>query len=121
VAGVIGVAPAPWSATRTAGSSSTTTATTSSVVNAAAIDGSVGRVAKADSPSVVEITATSSVGEAVGAGVIITSDGQIVTNNHVITGATSIKVTYSDGKTATPRWSRPTPQGPGTDQVPPPD
>jgi len=81
--------------------SSTTTATTSSVVNAAAIDGSVSGVAKADSPSVVEITATSSVGEAVGAGVIITSDGQIVTNNHVITGATAIKVTYSDGKTAT--------------------
>jgi putative serine protease PepD len=100
VAGAIGGGAGALVGNATAGSNSST-ATTSSVVNAAAIDGSVAGVAKADSPSVVEITATSSVGEAVGSGVIITSDGQIVTNNHVITGATAIKVTYSDGKTAT--------------------
>jgi len=57
-------------------------------------------VAKADSPTVVEITATSSVGEAVGSGV---HPDQQRPGHHQQPrrhGATSIKVTYSDGKTA---------------------
>jgi putative serine protease PepD len=33
--------------------------------------------------------------------VIITSDGEIITNNHVVSGATTIKITFSNGKTAT--------------------
>lgn len=49
----------------------------------------------------MEISATSSSGEATGSGVIITSGGEIITNNHVISGATTIKVTFSNGKTAT--------------------
>ena len=36
--------------------------------------------------------------EGAGSGVIITEDGYIITNNHVISGASSIKVTTSDGK-----------------------
>jgi putative serine protease PepD len=36
---------------------------------------------------------------AAGSGVIITSSGEVVTNAHVISGATSIKVTTNDGKT----------------------
>ncbi|TIN11308.1 MAG: serine protease, partial [Mesorhizobium sp.] len=35
--------------------------------------------------------------EALGSGFIVGSDGTIVTNNHVIDGATSIKVTLDDG------------------------
>ncbi|MEW6633724.1 MAG: DegQ family serine endoprotease [Pseudomonadota bacterium] len=35
--------------------------------------------------------------EALGSGFIVSSDGTIVTNNHVIDGATSIKVTLDDG------------------------
>ncbi|MDX6355468.1 MAG: putative serine protease PepD [Streptomyces sp.] len=101
VAGAIGGGAGALVGNATASDSTSSTATTSSVVNAAAIDGSVSGVAKADSPSVVEITATSSVGEAVGSGVILTSNGQVITNNHVVTGATSIKIAYSDGKTAT--------------------
>ncbi|WP_435176956.1 S1C family serine protease [Actinacidiphila sp. bgisy145] len=69
-------------------------------VNAAAVDGTVSGVYKAVNPSVVEITATLSDGTSTGAGVIITSNGQIVTNNHVISGAQSISITYSNGKTA---------------------
>ena len=37
--------------------------------------------------------------EGAGSGVIITSDGYIITNNHVIEGASSIKVTLSTGET----------------------
>ena len=38
--------------------------------------------------------------QAAGTGVILTSDGQILTNNHVIDGATSIEVTVeSTGET----------------------
>lgn len=63
--------------------------------------GTVSGVAKAVSPSIVEINATSNAGESTGSGVIITSDGEIITNNHVISGATSVKVSTSDGKTYT--------------------
>ncbi|QYX79110.1 S1C family serine protease [Streptomyces akebiae] len=63
--------------------------------------GTVSGVATAVSPSIVEINATSNAGESTGSGVIITSDGEIVTNNHVISGASQIKVTTSNGKTYT--------------------
>ena len=53
------------------------------------------------SPSIVEISATSSAGEATGSGVVITADGEIVTNNHVISGASEIEVSLSTGKTYT--------------------
>ncbi|MFF9350748.1 S1C family serine protease [Streptomyces sp. NPDC014734] len=61
--------------------------------------GTVAGVAKAVSPMIVEIKAASNAGESTGSGVVITSDGEIVTNNHVISGASSIKVTLSTGKT----------------------
>ncbi|WP_046732833.1 S1C family serine protease [Streptomyces humi] len=63
--------------------------------------GDVAAIAAAVSPSVVEITATLSNGTSTGSGVIITSGGEIVTNNHVISGAQSIKVTTSTGKSYT--------------------
>ncbi|GAA0616276.1 S1C family serine protease [Streptomyces crystallinus] len=63
--------------------------------------GTVSGVAKAVSPSIVEISATSTSGESTGSGVIITSGGEIVTNNHVIAGADQVKVRTSDGKTYT--------------------
>lgn len=63
--------------------------------------GTVSGVAAALAPTIVEIGATSTAGESTGSGVVITSDGEIVTNNHVIAGATSIKVTLSTGRTYT--------------------
>ncbi|MFI5909540.1 S1C family serine protease [Dactylosporangium sp. NPDC051541] len=57
---------------------------------------SVGGVAEAVLPSVVDI----STGEAEGSGVIMTADGQVITNNHVVAGATKLTVTFSTGKTA---------------------
>ena len=54
-------------------------------------------VAKA-TPAVVSITDTMSDGQfgsgkAAGTGMILTSDGQVLTNNHVVGGGTNIKVT----------------------------
>ncbi|MFF2201283.1 S1C family serine protease [Streptomyces sp. NPDC058145] len=63
--------------------------------------GDVAAIASAVSPSVVEIQATLSNGSSTGSGVIITSGGEIVTNNHVVSGASSIKVRTSDGKSYT--------------------
>ncbi|WUW22713.1 trypsin-like peptidase domain-containing protein [Streptomyces sp. NBC_01463] len=63
--------------------------------------GTVSGVASALSPTIVEIGATSNAGESTGSGVVITSDGEIVTNNHVVAGATSVKVTLSTGRTYT--------------------
>ncbi|MFJ8888013.1 S1C family serine protease [Streptomyces sp. NPDC102402] len=63
--------------------------------------GTVSGVATAVSPAIVEISASSSAGDATGSGVVITGDGEIVTNNHVISGASTIKVALSTGKTYT--------------------
>ncbi|GGX98826.1 S1C family serine protease [Streptomyces minutiscleroticus] len=79
------------------GNDTTSTSTGTSVV-AAARKGTVAGVAEAVGPSIVEISASSDSGESTGSGVIITGDGEIVTNNHVISGASSIKVSTSGGK-----------------------
>ncbi|MFF3454329.1 S1C family serine protease [Streptomyces sp. NPDC002730] len=63
--------------------------------------GTVAGVAQAVSPSIVEISATSSAGQSTGSGVIITGDGEIITNNHVVSGADSVKVRLSSGRTYT--------------------
>ncbi|MCX4533704.1 trypsin-like peptidase domain-containing protein [Streptomyces sp. NBC_00841] len=79
------------------GTSSAVSGTTVSQSSA----GTVAGVAQAVSPTIVEIGASSNAGQSTGSGVIITSDGEIVTNNHVIAGASTIKVTLSTGKTYT--------------------
>ncbi|MFC9067135.1 trypsin-like peptidase domain-containing protein [Streptomyces carpaticus] len=60
-------------------------------------DGTVASVAAAVAPSVVEISTQT----ATGSGVILSSDGKILTNNHVVSGAGEVQVTFSDGSTAT--------------------
>ncbi|MGY0068255.1 S1C family serine protease [Streptomyces sp. QTS137] len=63
--------------------------------------GTVSGVAEAVSPSIVEINAESNAGSSTGSGVIITDDGEIITNNHVVSGASSVEVRTSDGRTYT--------------------
>ncbi|HKW21317.1 MAG TPA: trypsin-like peptidase domain-containing protein [Ktedonobacterales bacterium] len=58
-------------------------------------------VAKAVAPSVVKITSTGSSGEAIGSGNILTSDGYIVTNDHVVQGFSNYSVQLSTGATYT--------------------
>lgn len=48
--------------------------------------------------SVVSITVETSSGTAEGSGVIYDSSGHIITNNHVVEGATQIQVTLADGR-----------------------
>ncbi len=60
--------------------------------------GSVAAVAQAALPSVVQIEVTSATGSGTGSGMIIRSDGYILTNNHVIDRANGdIQVLFSDG------------------------
>ncbi len=46
-------------------------------------------------PSVVSVNVTTDSGEGLGSGVILDTDGDIITNYHVIDGATSVSVTIS--------------------------
>ncbi|MDT0438578.1 MULTISPECIES: S1C family serine protease [Streptomyces] len=83
------------------GSDTVATSSTGTSVVPSSKKGDIAAVAAAVSPSIVEINATSNAGESTGSGVIITSDGEIVTNNHVVSGASTIKVRTSDGKSYT--------------------
>ncbi|MFJ1755565.1 S1C family serine protease [Kitasatospora sp. NPDC088134] len=69
-------------------------------------DGSanVSAIAAAVSPAVVQITVKTGSGTATGTGVVLSSDGQILTNYHVVAGAVQggrATVTFQDGRTAT--------------------
>ncbi|MFG3355660.1 S1C family serine protease [Streptomyces sp. NPDC048001] len=68
---------------------------------AASSKGTVAGVAQAVSPSIVEINAASTAGQSTGSGVIITSDGEVVTNNHVVSGSDTVTVRLDDGRTYT--------------------
>ncbi|MDT0398580.1 MULTISPECIES: trypsin-like peptidase domain-containing protein [Streptomyces] len=84
-----------------AGPDTVASGSTSTNVVPSSQKGTVSGVAKAVTPSIVEINAESNAGSSTGSGVIITSDGEIITNNHVVAGASSVKVRTSDGKTYT--------------------
>ncbi|BBC95133.1 putative serine protease PepD [Streptomyces sp. DconLS] len=84
-----------------AGKNDVTATGTGTPVVPAGKKGDVAAIAAAVSPSVVEINATLDNGSSTGSGVIISSNGEIVTNNHVIAGAQSVKVRTSDGHSYT--------------------
>ncbi|MEU2539919.1 S1C family serine protease [Streptomyces iakyrus] len=83
------------------GNDTVASSSTSTTVVPSSQKGTVAGVAKAVSPSIVEISADSNAGSSTGSGVIITSGGEIITNNHVVAGASQIKATTSDGKSYT--------------------
>jgi putative serine protease PepD len=65
-------------------------------------DGSVQSAAAKVLPSVVKIAVATSQGEATGSGIVISKDGLIVTNNHVVAGAgqgAKLSVMLNDGRT----------------------
>ncbi|WP_300540737.1 trypsin-like peptidase domain-containing protein [uncultured Nocardioides sp.] len=95
--------PEPTSATTT----SSGTASASPVLDAApapaATDGSVQAAAEAVLPSVVKINVSGSGGSGSGSGVVLTEDGQILTNHHVVEVAEeggTITVDFADGSHA---------------------
>jgi len=80
------------------------TATTSSTVatnaNATVTDGdSLAAVVKAVQPSVVTVMVDGTRSSSLGSGVVISSDGLILTNNHVIAEDGTVSVRLSSGKT----------------------
>ncbi|MDE3230325.1 MAG: trypsin-like peptidase domain-containing protein, partial [Chloroflexota bacterium] len=95
----------------TSGSGSTLTLGASSApsvnvsTNMIALQKDVETVAKAAQPSVVEITSASATqnGESIGSGDILTKDGYIVTNDHVVQGFNTFTVTFADGSSASAR------------------
>jgi S1-C subfamily serine protease len=75
----------------------TATATSNTVL-------STSQIAQRVDPALVDIVTTNSTtgSEAAGTGIVLTSNGEVLTNNHVIRGATSLKVTdVGNGKTYT--------------------
>ncbi len=65
-------------------------------------DGTVEKVAQSLLPSVVKVNVTSSSGAGSGSGIVLSEDGKILTNNHVVAGAgddSSITVNFNDGTT----------------------
>jgi len=86
-----GAAPTP-------SASAAAVSATTSAASALSYDAAVEQAFKIASPSVVYVT---SVGVGTGSGVIYDSTGDIVTNAHVVAGATSLTVTLSTGKTYT--------------------
>jgi putative serine protease PepD len=90
------------------GHSSTSTTVVASVPAqpAATTSSSLTQLYKNVSPGVVDIVVNQSSGgfgdqgaQAEGSGFVVDSNGDIVTNQHVVDGATSIKVTFQNGKT----------------------
>ncbi|MFB4308654.1 S1C family serine protease [Actinomadura sp. GTD37] len=69
-------------------------------VSGAAAGGTTARVAAAVQPSVVSIQAQTSSGAATGSGVILRSDGVVLTNAHVVSEARQVAVKFSDGTSA---------------------
>jgi putative serine protease PepD len=103
-AGVGGAAA--WSALDDSSSAGGATPTTSKVVDTPAADapkGSVEQVASKVLPSVVKIDVSGPQGSGSGSGIILSSDGTILTNNHVVAlagSSGSLTVSFNDGSTA---------------------
>ena len=72
-------------------------ATTASAPTATSINTLREAVVAKVRPSIVEVYVTLTNGAALGSGVIVNSQGYIVTNNHVVSGATTIQVILSNG------------------------
>ncbi|MBI3742969.1 MAG: trypsin-like peptidase domain-containing protein [Chloroflexi bacterium] len=106
-----GLAAADTSLSAQAPTPPTVTASPSSSGVLAAFQGTLEQVYENTGPSVVNIRTTTSGGQspfgrglqqfsaAEGSGFVWDNQGDIVTNNHVISGATTITVTFSDGTT----------------------
>ncbi len=67
------------------------------VYDLAAPDG-ISQLAAAVAPAIVALRATTPTGDRFGSGVVFRSDGHVLTNFHLVDGATSIELTCADGQ-----------------------
>ena len=74
------------------------TGSTTKTVNSAGQAPDWEAVSAAVSNAVVSIAVATDKGEALGSGVIFDKEGHIITNNHVVAGASQIQVTLADGR-----------------------
>jgi putative serine protease PepD len=97
VGGVGGAAIVGLTGTSADGSTSVSTPAATGQTVSSTNSGDVSGVAAKVTPSVVQINVTTDQGEAIGSGVILTADGRILTNAHVVDGAQNVVITTSDG------------------------
>ncbi len=96
-----------WDAGQDEQDASSDTVLNSTVADTVAVDaaeGSVQAVAEKVLPSVVQIEVVGAQGSGSGSGVVLSSDGQILTNEHVVSlleGGGQMSVSFSDGTRAT--------------------
>jgi putative serine protease PepD len=86
-------------ATGSAGSAGSGAATAARTVSGDSLADVVANV----SPSIVDIKVATGQGTAEGSGIVLSSDGRVVTNNHVVEGAAgsgAVRVTLADGRSA---------------------
>lgn len=88
-----------------AGAGSAVAATSTTVVSTAASTGaaSLATVAAKVSPSIVTILVDSGRESGLGSGVVLTADGLMLTNNHVISSGGTVSVRLADGRTVPAR------------------
>lgn len=106
--GVVGRMTAPDTAATSSSASAGSTITGEKAADTTSLSpATVSAIAKAVSPSVVEVKTATMNGRAIGSGIILSSDGRILTNNHVIADAANgqgrIQVAFNDGSTASAR------------------
>ena len=82
----------------TAAPTAIATGSTTKTVNSAGQAPDWEAVSAAVSNAVVSIAVATDRGEALGSGVIFDKEGHIITNNHVVAGASQIQVTLADGR-----------------------
>ncbi|MFM9133626.1 MAG: S1C family serine protease [Actinomycetota bacterium] len=95
------------------GSSGSPVVTAAKVDQAKVGNTSVAKAAAVISPSIVTIDSLAEDGESIGTGIIISSDGDVVTNAHVVEDATEVRVVLN-GETE-PREARVLASDPGND------
>lgn len=99
-----GYAGSAWQQTNATSNSApirlTTAAPAAGASSAAPATGSVQQVAAAVLPSTVSVLASSAQGMGEGSGVVLTADGLILTNAHVVDGAAALEVQLNDGRAA---------------------
>lgn len=98
-AGALGAGAAVLVDQRTGSASAVAAAAPITVQQASASNTSV-TAAAAAGPSVVSLIVKTRTGADEGSGVVMNADGTILTNAHVVSGATSIEIDFSDGTTA---------------------